>query len=40
LTAAYVVTRSGRVQTMQSWSIAARAGLEAMRDDVDDKGGK
>jgi hypothetical protein len=40
LTAAYVVMRSGYVQTMQSWSIAARAGLEAMRDDADDKGGK
>jgi len=29
MTAGYIVHRSGTVETMQSWPLAARAGLEA-----------
>jgi hypothetical protein len=33
LAAAWVVTRTTRIETMQTWSLAARAGMEAGRPD-------
>jgi hypothetical protein len=37
LVAAYVVAKGTKIETMQSWSIAARAGLEATMDHGDEE---